>query len=109
MSLALRLGRTLEELGDTMSAYEFSLWLEFYTEYPWDGEWLRTGLVCSTIANYAGKERVESAPAAMPFDYMPPWERDGAEQSTPEAEPDPLLFFQRQAEIMEIHYAASVH
>lgn len=90
MSLALRLGRTLEELGDTMTAAEFSLWLEFYREHPWDGEWLQTGIICATIANYAGKTRAENVPPSTPKDYMPPW----GDQEVVE-EPDPVEYFSR--------------
>ena len=31
----------------------------------------RAGMVCATVANYAGKTRTEDAPAAMPGDFMP--------------------------------------
>ncbi len=75
MSLALRLGRTLEELGRTMTSAEYSLWEEFHVEQPWDGEWIQTGLICSSIANYAGKTRSDKAPPAAATDYMPPWKK----------------------------------
>lgn len=113
MSLALRFGRTLDELGSTMSSAEFSLWLQFYEENPWDGEWLRTGMVCSTIANYAGKQRIETADADSPFNYMPPWKKDEttveAGTTSDKGEVDPVLFFRTQAAIMEAQYAASIH
>lgn len=33
--IARSLGRTLEELGRTMSAQEFGLWVEAYRATPW--------------------------------------------------------------------------
>jgi len=35
MMLALRLGRTLDELGRTMCSAEFDLWIELYKENRW--------------------------------------------------------------------------
>ncbi len=31
----------------------------------------RAGMICSTIANYAGKQRAEGTEPAQPADYMP--------------------------------------
>ena len=67
-----------------MSAQEFGLWQAFHARLPigqWGAYW-RSGLVCATVANYAGKMRGKNAAPATPEDFMP---RDGAEdtQETP--------------------------
>lgn len=48
MIIARSLGRTLDELGRTMTAEEFGLWKEAYREAPW------------------AELRLESAPADAP-------------------------------------------
>jgi hypothetical protein len=90
MMLALRLGRTLDELRSSMSSQEFSLWTALYRDDQW-GEArddMRAGVVASTIANYAGKMRSEHAEPAQPSDFMP-------SLAKPEeaVEPDPVAFF----------------
>jgi hypothetical protein len=93
MMLALRMGRTLGELGATMSSAEFSLWCELYERDEWGQKQIneladfRTGLQCATIANYAGKVRKPGAGDAKPSDFMP--FMDAPEQE----EPDPVSFF----------------
>lgn len=92
MALALRLGRTLDELKDSMSASEWALWIEYHKEAPIDdsrGD-LHAAIVASTIANYAGKMRAENAAPASPADYMPFLVRA---PEVPEEEPDPLKHF----------------
>lgn len=94
MMLALKLGRTLEELGRTMTSHEFSLWVELYLENQW-GEMFayeRAGIIASTVANYAGMMRPKSAEPARPSDFMP-MKPKGAEQE--EVEPDPVEYFKR--------------
>jgi hypothetical protein len=93
MMLALRMGRTLGELGATMSSAEFSLWCELYERDEWGQKQieeladLRNGITCATIANYAGKVRKEGAGEARPSDFMP-------FLKPPETkEPDPVSFF----------------
>lgn len=92
MKLALRLGRTLAELGETMSAEEFGLWAALYTSDPFDE--LRadyqTGLVCATVANWSGRILREGAQPMSPLDFMPFRERPAAE---PEVESDPIAHF----------------
>lgn len=87
----MRLGRTLGELGETMSSAEFSLWLALYKRAPWDETRadINAGIIAATIANYAGKMRGESVPPASPADYMPFIEKP----TVVEQEPDPLEFF----------------
>jgi len=98
MRLALRLGRTLEELGRTMSAAEFALWLELYREEPWDDsrDDLRAGIIAATVANYAGKVRKEGVQPATPLDFMP-FVADAGDAEPDEIEtdeePDPLQHF----------------
>src|SRR5262245_16936279 len=90
MALALRLGCTLEQLGQRMSAQEFSLWLALYEQSPWDDSRLDLGfgVIAATVANYAGKMRAQSAPAASPLDFMPFVKRDEIEE-----EPDAFEHF----------------
>lgn len=85
----MRLGRTLAELGATMSSAEFSMWLKLYEMDPWDAHIdLGFGVLAATVANYAGKMRADGAPDAQPSDYMPlPRPVEVVE------EPDPIKFF----------------
>ena len=89
MMLALRMGRTLEELRRSMSSSEFSLWLEMYQDDQWgeDRDDLRAGIIASTIANFAGKMRKDAQPL-QPSDFMP-----NLSKEKEEAEPDPVAFF----------------
>jgi hypothetical protein len=90
MMLALKMGRTLEELCSSMSSQEFSLWLDMYSDDQW-GEArddLRAGIIASTIANYAGKMRSEHAQPAQPSDFMPSLAKDEVIE-----EPDPIAYF----------------
>jgi hypothetical protein len=89
MQLALRLGRTLDELGRTMSAREFALWLALYRRAPWDDTRADLGfaIVSATIANYAGKVRAKEAKPAAPADFMP-----FARDPEPEVEEEPDVF-----------------
>ncbi len=85
------MGRTLGELAETMSSAEFSTWLELYRREPWDDSRmdLGFGIVASTIANFAGRMRSETAPPARPGDFMPFVER--SEEREPEI--DPVAYF----------------
>lgn len=88
MKLALRLGRTLEELCSTMASAEFSMWVQLYNEEPWDdtrGD-LHAGIIASTVANFAGKALKEGAPSLTPQDFMP---------LLPREEEDPLEHFRK--------------
>jgi hypothetical protein len=71
--LALAMGRTIQELRAVLSYAEFQEWCLYYQIEPWGEERadLRAGIVASTIASYAGKERSMSAPPALPADFMP--------------------------------------
>lgn len=86
--LARTLGRTLDELGQTMSAAEFSEHWDDYRRSPW-GERradLHAALVAQTTANYAGKMRKD---AAKLTDFLLEFEPRGEA----EPEPDPAAFF----------------
>ena len=87
--LALAMGRTIQELRAVLSYAEFQEWCLYYQIEPWgeDRADLRAGIVASTIANYAGKERSNGADPALPADFMP--YLDGPEQA-PQAEAQPL-------------------
>lgn len=91
MQLAAHLGMTLGELFDRMPSDEFDLWVALYRRDPWGEQRadLRAGVIASTVANYAGKARSESAGPAKPADFMPFLDRN----DQVEEEPDPLAFF----------------
>ena len=93
MHLAMRLGRTLDELAHSMTAQEFGLWLALYERDPWDESRadIRAGIVAATVANYAGMMRKQGASPALPRDFMPfNQSQDEPEQTE---EPDPLAHF----------------
>lgn len=71
--LALAMGRTLQELRAALSYAEFQEWCLYYQIEPWGDERadLRAGIVASTVANYAGRQRADGADPARPVDYMP--------------------------------------
>jgi hypothetical protein len=79
--LALAMGRTLQELRAALSYAEFQEWCLYYQIEPWgeDRSDLRAGIVASTIANYAGRQRSDGAEPARPVDYMPYLEQPPAE------------------------------
>lgn len=93
--LALRMGRTLDELYATMSSQEFSMWVALYNQDRWGDELndlradLRAGKICATIANYAGKTIRKGEKAMTPADFMPSL----ATPEEPVAEPDPVAHF----------------
>lgn len=94
MMLALKLGRTLEELGATMSAQEFGLWIALWEENHF-GELFadqRAGIIASTIANYAGMTRAKGAEPAAPADFMLYKPKEA--QRKEEEEPDPMQFLE---------------
>lgn len=80
MRLALKMGRTVQELYKEMSAYEFSLWAALYAVDPWgeEREDYRTGLTISQLVNISGKY-VPRGKESKPRDFMPfqhPAEKD---------------------------------
>lgn len=88
--LARTLGRTLDELGQTISAAEFSGHLADYMHEPW-GERradLRAALVAHTVATFAGKTLKDGAQVPL-SDFLLEFDR---EAKAP-AEPDPAAFF----------------
>lgn len=92
--LALRMGRTVDELYQTMSSREFSMWIALYNEDRWGDDVadrrtdFQAGLVCSTIANFAGKSLKANAKALVPADFMP-----SLVVAEKEVELDPVMFF----------------
>lgn len=93
MQLALKMGRTLEELGNSMSSDEFAMWLEVYPDDLW-GEmraYERSGLICATVANFAGKSLAKGAEAVSARDFMP------VQDEAAEVEPDPVEYFRQVA------------
>lgn len=92
MEIAARLGRTLHELGETMTADEFGLWAALYRTDPWGEQRadLRAGIVSATMVNMAGMTRARGAPPAKPADFMPYAVREADRQVE---EPDPMQHF----------------
>lgn len=72
MQLALKLGKTVQELYEQMGAYEFSLWAAEYARNPWGEERadLRMGILASAVVNVSGKT-VKRGGEVKPSDYMP--------------------------------------
>lgn len=70
--LARTLGRTLDELGTTMSASEFMAHWDDYRRDPWGGlrDDLNTAHIVKAVANYAGKMRKESIEYADAVDIL---------------------------------------
>jgi hypothetical protein len=74
--LAMALGRTVNELVDSMTSQEFTEWQAFFILEPWghDVEYHRTGVVASMAYNIArGKnDRAISATDFIPGMEQPP-------------------------------------
>lgn len=72
MRLALKLGKTLQELYESMSAYEFSLWAAEYARNPWGEERddYRAGVIASAVVNISGK-MIKRGSETKPKDFMP--------------------------------------
>lgn len=70
--LALALGRTVEELLETLSARELAEWADFYALEPWgsDARFLGSGIVAATIAN-ANRDSKRKQEPFTPMDFMP--------------------------------------
>ncbi len=52
----------------------------------------RAGMICATVANYAGKQRADGSPGAQPADFMPSLE---SQRISP---PEPLLMTTPEAQ-----------
>lgn len=90
MMLALRMGRTLEELFRSMSSQEFSLWIDMYNDDQL-GEARkdkRAGVIAAAVANYAGKVRKDSQPVTADT-FFPGL----VKVAKVEEDPDPVAFF----------------
>jgi hypothetical protein len=68
--LAWQMGRTVEELQESMSQVEFLEWSQFLTEIPGGDDWAnwRAALVASTIAQANCGKRANQFPIK---DFMP--------------------------------------
>jgi hypothetical protein len=84
--LCRTLGRTLGELGATMSSQEFSVWMDEYAREPWGDNRadLHAAMLGATIANHAGKMRKQPAKLT---EFLLDFRR------TEEKESDPAEFF----------------
>lgn len=87
--LARTLGRTLHELGQTMSSSEFADHWQDYVLSPWGEkrDEIHAALISQTIANYAGKVRKD--PAELSEFSL----RFGPEE--PQKEVDPATFLEQ--------------
>ena len=67
--IAALLGRTVEELHQTMTSVEFTDWCAFYSLEPWgfDSDNWRMGVIGATVANYSGRVKK----AVKPSDFFP--------------------------------------
>lgn len=92
MMLALRLGRTLEELCASMSSAEFSLWAAAYKDDQWGDMWedWRMSVIASTVANFAGKTLAKGVQTTSK-DFMPKFGNQDEEETV--NSPDPFTFF----------------
>lgn len=76
--LARTLGRTLQELAESITAEEYGLWLAEYRRSPWGDlrDDVRFGIVAATVAN------VQRGPKTKPYkatDFMP-WHKSVADE-----------------------------
>ncbi len=86
MCLALGLPHP-DYLLASITSRQLAEWLVFLQIEP-IGETrddFRAGMICATVANYAGRQRAEGSEPAQPADYMP-----SLESQRPRA-PEPLL------------------
>ena len=76
--LAWQMGRTVEELQESMSQVEFLEWSQFLTEIPGGDDWAnwRAALVASTIAQANCGKRANQLPVK---DFMPGAKGGGGE------------------------------
>jgi hypothetical protein len=65
MRLAMALGRTVEELGESMDSSEFTAWLAREALEPLPDPWLQTGIQTAAAVNLWAKKRTK------PTDFMP--------------------------------------
>ena len=63
--LALQLGRTVKELGDSLDCAEFAEWVAFWSIEPFGDLWRQTGSICCTTALVNGNK------FSKPEDFMP--------------------------------------
>jgi hypothetical protein len=88
--LALKMGRTVDELQSVMSSAEFGEWVAYYSIEPF-GERiddLRTGTVASVVANV---NRGKDTKPYMPLDFIP-WAKEPVDEAPPPAENIAALF-----------------
>lgn len=97
MMLALKLGRTLEELGRSMSSHEFALWIALWEVDQWGDLRAdeRAGVVAATVANYAGMQRRQDSAPATPADFMLHLPARPDDDVT--IDPDPVEYFRARA------------
>jgi hypothetical protein len=83
--LARTLGRTLQELAESITAEEYALWWAEYRRSPW-GELrsdVQSGIVAATVANVQRGSKTKPYKAT---DFMPWHESTAAAEAEPEEE-----------------------
>ena len=63
--MALKLSRTVQELGDSLSCAELAEWIAFWSIEPFGDEYRQTGSICCTTALVNGNK------FSKPEDFMP--------------------------------------
>jgi hypothetical protein len=88
--LALKMGRTVDELQRTMTSAEFGEWIAYYSIEPFGEriEDLRAGTVASTVANV---NRGKDTRPYAPLDFIP-WAKEPVEDKPPPAENIAAIF-----------------
>ena len=92
MRLALKMGKTVQELYEQMSAYEFSLWAALYAVDPWGEERAdyRAGLTISQLVNISGKY-IPRGKEVKPSDFMPFQKKPEQDQEFVDMDPATFL------------------
>jgi hypothetical protein len=74
--LSLALGRTVDELLNSLSAAELAEWRQFYDLEPWgsDAEFYRVGIVAAMIGNVNRDPKKRPKPFT-PRDFVPGWDK----------------------------------
>jgi hypothetical protein len=91
--LALALGRTLAEI-DKLSASEFTQWMQYYAEHPFDADYKAAGIISSVIAN-VNRDPKKKSDAYMPEDFMP--RRQESEEKRAETSKQMYNYFKMMA------------
>ncbi len=80
------MGKTVRQLLAEIDSAELTEWMAYAQLEPFGSKIdnFRSGMICATVANYAGKVRGDKAPAAMPDDFMPALDASPGRRSSEE-------------------------